>query len=131
MTMRKLLPVLASAALLGACAVAPPPAPVGVSELMDRPAEAALLAGLRAYDDGRYVEAEQAFDQALAAGLRSPRDLAAAYKHLAFIYCTSQRRQACAAAFRQALAADPQFTLARAETGHPLWGPVYREAAGR
>lgn len=51
---------------------------------------------------------------------------AAAQKHLAFIYCTSQRVAECEAAFRAARLADPAFALSRSEAGHPLWGPVYK-----
>jgi Tfp pilus assembly protein PilF len=111
------------AALLGGCAVAPQG---GLSEVMERPAERALLAGLRAYDDGQYADAERELGKALATGLVSAKDRASAHKHLAFVYCTSQRTAACADAFRAARAADPEFALSRAEAGHPLWGPVYK-----
>ena len=111
-------------ALLAGCAVAPQG---GLSEVMQRPAERALLAGLRAYDDGQYADAERELGKALATGLVSAKDRATAHKHLAFVYCTSQRMATCADAFRAARAADPEFTLSRAEAGHPLWGPVYRQ----
>jgi Tfp pilus assembly protein PilF len=111
-------------ALLAGCAAAPQG---GLSEVMQRPAERALLAGLRAYDDGQYADAERELGKALATGLVSAKDRATAHKHLAFVYCTSQRMAACADAFRAARAADPEFTLSRAEAGHPLWGPVYKQ----
>lgn len=117
--------ILALAALAG-CAPLPVASPVvGVTELAARPAEGALLAGLRAYDDAQYAEAERRLNQALQAGLASPKDQAAAHKHLAFIYCTSQRQARCEAAFRAARAADPTFDLSKSEAGHPLWGPVF------
>lgn len=121
------LPLLALAALaLAGCAQLPILTPVvGVTELATRPAEGALLAGLRAYDDAQYPEAERRLTQALQAGLASPKDQAAAHKHLAFIYCTSRRQAQCEAAFRAARAADPGFELSKAEAGHPLWGPVF------
>ncbi len=119
----------AAVSMLAACAVpepaAPPPA-VGLAELLERPAERALYDAMRAYDDGRYGNAETALRQALAAGLRSTRDRATAHKLLAFITCTSQRLADCEASFRAARAADAQFSLDRSEAGHPLWGPVYR-----
>ncbi len=118
--------------LLAGCASpppAPPTAPVGLAELMERPAERALFEGIRAYDDGQYVQAEAALRRALAAGLRSGRDQASAYKLLAFITCTSERLAECEAAFRAARAADPAFQLSRPEAGHPVWGPVYRKVA--
>ncbi|MBK7276753.1 MAG: TssQ family T6SS-associated lipoprotein [Betaproteobacteria bacterium] len=118
----------AGLALLAGCAAPPAAAPpVGLTDLMERPAERALLDGLRAYDDGQYVQAEAALRQALAGGLRSGRDQASAHKLLAFITCTSERLAECEAAFRAARAADPAFALTRPEAGHPLWGPVYRQ----
>jgi Tfp pilus assembly protein PilF len=121
------LPLLALVALaLVGCAQMPTQAPaLGITELAARPAEGALLAGLRAYDDAQYPEAERRLNQALQAGLASPKDQAAAHKHLAFIYCTSQRQAQCEAAFRAARAADPAFDLTKPEAGHPLWGPVF------
>lgn len=113
--------------LLAGCAVPPPtPAPQGLAELMEQPAERALFEGIRAYDDGQYPQAEAALRKALGAGLRSGRDQASAHKLLAFITCTSQRVAACEAAFRAARAADPGFALTRSEAGHPVWGPVYQ-----
>jgi hypothetical protein len=98
----------------------------GVTDLLARPAERALVAGLQAYDDGRYGDAERALRAALDAGLPSGRDRATAHKHLAFLYCTSDRERACEEAFAAARRADPAFLLSRSEAGHPMWGPVYR-----
>jgi Tfp pilus assembly protein PilF len=94
-------------------------------ELSARPAERALLNGLRSYENADYLRAERELRQALQAGLASPKDQAAAHKHLAFIYCTSQRTSQCEAAFRAARRADAGFRLDKSESGHPLWGPVY------
>jgi Tfp pilus assembly protein PilF len=121
----------AMAALVAlAAGCAQPPRVVGLMDVTERPGERALLAGLRAYDDGQYVEAESQFDRALQAGLASPRDRAAAYKHLAFVYCTSERVPACETAFRNALQNDAGFTLSKSEAGHPTWGPVFRRVKG-
>lgn len=114
---------LALAATVAGCATQPA---TGLTDVMQRPAERALLAGLRAYEDGQYADAERELSRALAAGLPSNRDRATAHKHLAFVYCTSNRVPACEAAFRAALAVDREFALSKAEAGHPLWGPVYR-----
>jgi Tfp pilus assembly protein PilF len=117
----------ALAMLLAACAQQPPPAPPsGLMDVADRPAEKALLGGIRAYDDALYPEAEKQFRQALAANLGSARDRAAAHKYLAFIACTSNRIAECETAFRAARLADPGFSLSKSEAGHPLWGPVYK-----
>ncbi len=120
-----LSPSLALAALLAGCVV-PPPARPGLMDMAERPAEKALLAGMRAYEDAQYSLAETQLDLALKGGLASPRDRAAAHKHLAFIYCTSDRIKACEDEFRAARAADPAFALSKSEAGHPQWGPVYQ-----
>jgi Tfp pilus assembly protein PilF len=128
MSRRFTLALVAGLTWLAGCAAPPPAAPtVGLTDLLERPAERALLDGLRAYEDGQYAQAEAALRQALAGGLRSGRDQASAHKLLAFITCTSERRAECEAAFRAARAADPAFALTRPEAGHPLWGPVYRQ----
>ncbi len=119
------------AALLAGCAApppAPPPAtaPLGLADVLERPAERALADGMRAYDDAQYPQAEAALRKALAAGLQSPRDRAQAHKLLAFITCTSERLAECEAAFAAARAAWPAFQLSRSEAGHPLWGPIAR-----
>ena len=112
---------------LVAC-VQPPPAPPapGLLDVAERPAEKALLAGIRAYDDAQYPIAETQLNNAINAGLTSAKDKAAAHKHLAFIYCTSNRMRECESAFRSALQADPAFLLNKSEQGHPIWGPVYQ-----
>lgn len=117
---RAVLAGLVLAAALAGCAQP------GVTDLLGRPAERALMAGLQAYDDGRYGDAERMLRAALDAGLPSARDRATAHKHLAFLYCTSDRERACEEAFVAARRADPAFRLTRSEAGHPMWGPVYR-----
>jgi len=117
---------LASAALLAACAQ-PAPAPVGVMDLSTRPAEGALLAGLKAYDDAQYESADRLFREALASGLASPRDRAEAHKRLAFLHCAAARLADCEAEFRLARQADRSFALDKSEAGHPVWGPVYKK----
>jgi Tfp pilus assembly protein PilF len=112
-------------AALGGCAAPTPSA--GLSDVIERPAERALLTGMRAYDDAQYAQAERALTTALQSGLTSARDRASAHKLLAFIYCTSNRMGSCEASFRAAREADPSFALSRSEAGHPLWGPVYRK----
>ncbi len=101
-------------------------APAALVDVISRPAEKTLLAALRAYEDALYVDAERQFTQALSLELASPRDRAAAHKHLAFIYCTSNRPVECEAEFRAARLDDPSFTLSKSEAGHPGWGQVYK-----
>jgi Tfp pilus assembly protein PilF len=118
------------AMVIAGCAVPPPPIPsAGLSDVIERPAERALLTGMRAYDDAEYAQAERALTTALQSGLNSTKDRASAHKLLAFIYCTSSRVRDCEASFRAAREADPAFALSRSEAGHPLWGPVYRRVS--
>jgi Tfp pilus assembly protein PilF len=123
--MRHALNVAVLAVLLSGCALQPAPAP-GLIDVAERPAERALLGGMRAYDDAQYASAQELLTQALGLGLAAPRDRAYAHKYLAFIYCTSERMAQCEAEFRAARAADPGFALDKAEAGHPQWGPVYQ-----
>jgi hypothetical protein len=118
---------LASAAWLAVACVQAPPAPVGLLDVSSRPAERALLAGLKAYDDAQYDPADRLFREALAAGLASPRDRAEAHKRLAFIQCAAGRLGECEAEFKLARQADRAFALDKSEAGHPVWGPVYRK----
>ena len=120
--------LIAAAALAAGCAAPPSaaPPPTGLAEVMERPAERALLDGIRAYDDAQYAQAEKALRLALAEGLPSARDRATAHKLLAFISCTSERLADCQTQFREARAADAAFALSRSEAGHPVWGPVYK-----
>ena len=123
-TLRLALALACTLAATG-CAV-PPPVPSGLMEVIERPAEKALLAGWRAYEDAQYPLAEKQLAQALQIGLVSTKDRAAAHKLLAFIFCTSDRVAACEVEFRRARAADPDFALSKSEAGHPQWGPVYK-----
>ena len=123
-TLRLALPLAFALAAAG-CAL-PPPAPSGLMEVIERPAEKALLGGWRAYEDAQYPQAEKQLAQALQIGLVSSKDRAAAHKLLAFIFCTSERVAACEVEFRRARAADPDFALSKSEAGHPQWGPVYK-----
>jgi tetratricopeptide (TPR) repeat protein len=83
-----------------------------------------LVAGIQAYEDGKYREASKILRSAL------PRlgtaDQVQAHKYLAFIDCTSGRTNQCRNEFAKALKIDPAFELGPAEAGHPAWGPVFR-----
>jgi Tfp pilus assembly protein PilF len=95
----------------------------------EQAAEKALFAGIHAYEDANYVLAETQLLRALSFGLPSGKDISTGHKHLAFIYCTSNRLRQCEAAFRSALKANPSFSLSKSEMGHPLWGSVFERVA--
>lgn len=115
------------ATLAGCSTITALPPATGLMDVLQRPGEAALLAGLRAYEDGQYDESEKQMQLALRNGLASPADRAAAYKHLAFVACATQRIPQCEQAFRSARASDRNFVLTKSEAGHPVWGPVYKK----
>lgn len=93
-----------------------------------RKGESHLVAGIAAYENGDHKTARQELQAALDQGLPSRPDWINAHKHLAFIACASQQRDVCKNHFRRILAANSRFALAAAEAGHPLWGPVFKEA---
>ncbi|WP_294638393.1 TssQ family T6SS-associated lipoprotein [uncultured Aquabacterium sp.] len=111
-----------------AAAPAGPASPPAVVQPTTPPAEQTLAQGVRSYQGGKYAMAEVQLRQALKDGLASGVDRANAHKHLAFIYCTSQREKQCLEAFRAARAADPAFALSKTESGHPMWARAYQRA---
>jgi hypothetical protein len=119
---------LISAAALQGCQ-APPQQTASIALLYQQPAERALVDGIRLYDSAEFERAEASLHAAIAAKLSDPRDVAIAYKYLAFIACAFNRGTECALDFTSAFNADPAFRLSDAEIGHPLWGPVYRRVA--
>jgi hypothetical protein len=108
---------------------APQPATASIALLYERPAERALVDGIRLYDSADFERAEASLRAAISANLSDPRDVAIAYKYLAFIACAFNRGTECALDFTNAFKANPDFRLNDAEIGHPLWGPVYRRVA--
>lgn len=92
-------------------------------------AEQRLKSGVTQYEEGNYAEAQRLLQASLAEGLPSRTDQARAHKHLAFIYCITERPAQCRQEFNNALTADPKFTLTAAEAGHPSWGPVFRSVS--
>lgn len=89
-----------------------------------------LQTGLKQYDQAQYKRAASTLQQAIDRGL-APKSQIIAHKHLAFIYCISNRVSQCRAEFRNAFNLDPRFDLAPAEAGHPQWGPVFRSVKAR
>jgi len=91
----------------------------------------AFSVGLKQYEAGEYTESAKNLQGAISLGLPD-RQRADANKYLAFIHCASNRERQCRDEFRKALAIDPALELAPAETGHPVWGPIFRSLkAGR
>ena len=106
-------------------APAPPPPPAVVVPPPPT-AEQQLDLGVKNYEDGDHKAATREIQAALELGLAAPADRARAHKYLAFMVCVTGREKACRDEFRMALEADPNFALAPAEAGHPVWGRVVR-----
>ena len=101
---------------------------IGLDKLSPRKAERELSSGLASYENGQYPAAAKHLQNALNSGLAFKSDRVTAYKYLAFVYCVSDRRKQCKGAFKDALEINSDLELNGAEAGHPLWGPVFREA---
>lgn len=119
--------ILALAVVVSGCSSGPV-RDIGLDKLAPRKAEQALSAGLKSYEDGQYQQAMKHIQTALNSDLTFKSDRITAYKYLAFIHCVSDRKKQCRAAFNDALEIDPDMELTPAEAGHPLWGPVFRDA---
>lgn len=98
----------------------------GLDKLAPRKAEKDLSAGIRAYEDGNYKNAQTLLHSSLDAGLILNSDKVVAHKYLAFIHCAHGRGTQCREEFREALQLDPKFQLDPTEAGHPAWGPTFR-----
>jgi hypothetical protein len=111
-----------------ASTVASQPATAHTHKPRSTRAEQDLRRGIESYEEAEYETAARNLQSALDRGLKTPADKAKAYKYLAFVACASGKVKSCRADFRNALQVDPKFDLAPAEAGHPIWGPVFRNA---
>jgi Tfp pilus assembly protein PilF len=112
------------AATLGGCASD------AVKSMFQSKGQKELATGIDNYEDGKYAEASRALQRALDAGL-SNSDQVRAHKYLAFVHCTSGREKQCREEFRRSLDINPALELEPAESGHPIWGPVFRSVKAR
>lgn len=95
------------------------------------PAEQKFSSGVKSYEEGNYKTSLAALQEALDIGLHNKGDQVAAYKYLAFIHCISGREKQCRDGFKKAFEIDPNFDLKPAESGHPIWGPVFRSVKAK
>ncbi|MES2151444.1 MAG: TssQ family T6SS-associated lipoprotein [Pseudomonadota bacterium] len=120
-------------ALLTACApLTPQPdtrakaaAPLSTAEV-----EARYQQGLANYGASRYEAAIEDFNTAIGSDKLRQANVILARKHLAFIYCISNRQLQCREQFTALLQLEPTFTLAPNEASHPMWGPVWLSVKG-
>jgi Tfp pilus assembly protein PilF len=124
-----LLVAAAAGIWLAACAplAERPEAPASriTEEDLRKRAHENLALGTRLYQQGEFDDARRKFSVSLDHGLLSKSEQSDARKHLAFIHCVQGREAACRDEFRKAIEIDPAFVLTPAESGHPIWGPVY------
>jgi hypothetical protein len=91
-------------------------------------AEQLLQEGTALYDKGDYRGAVRKLTSAKDSADEGSGVKKSSLRLLAFSYCVSNQRVLCKQQFTSLLAIDPSFELTRGEAGHPLWGPVFREA---
>jgi len=109
---------------------APAPAPVAPpAPAVDLGAsERALAAATESYDRGEFASATRQLTPMVNEGSLDPAQLLRALKVLAFSQCSTNALTACRQTFERALKADPNFELATAERGHPIWGAQFTRA---
>lgn len=127
---RMKLGALLLAALLAGCAQVPTTTEGGRPALSYSEAQARYQQGLANYLRNFYETALGDLNPALASGHLNAADTINTRKHLAFIYCISERELQCREQFHAILKADPDFDLAANEASHPQWGPVWRSIKG-
>ncbi len=89
-----------------------------------------LEEGIQNYEEGNYRVAKRRLQLGLEEGLSRP-DRVKAHKYLAFIACVSSQQLTCREEFAIALELDPNFELAPAEAGHPIWGPMFKNVKAK
>ena len=91
-------------------------------------AEQLLTEGIELYDKGDYKGAIRKLMLARDAAANPSITQQSSLKYLAFSYCITGQKPLCRAQFASLLLAAPDFQLGRGEAGHPLWGPVFKDA---
>jgi hypothetical protein len=87
-----------------------------------------LDAGIALYDKGDYVNTIRSLLTAKEIW-RAPIDTrVTAQKYLAFSHCLLKRPEPCQQSFRDLLKLKPDFELAAAEAGHPMWTAAFKQA---
>jgi Tfp pilus assembly protein PilF len=116
----RLSPLVLAAALV-ACAQTP---------FAQNRGHSSLGTGIQQYREGNYKDALRNLQAALELGLADDENRILARKHLAFIHCAGGRERLCRDEFRKVLEINPKFNLSAAESGHPVWDPVFRSVKG-
>lgn len=116
---------ISGCAMLAPKASAPPV--MTAEQVAQQQAARSLDDALALYEKGHYQHAEnRLLSENIWQG--SKQTQVTALKHLAFIYCITEREQMCRHAFERAMHINSYFVLSTAEATHPLWGPQYQLA---
>ncbi|QIL80307.1 TssQ family T6SS-associated lipoprotein [Diaphorobacter sp. HDW4A] len=83
--------------------------------------------GLNQYNDGNYPNAIRIFREPIFSRAW-PELQVKSLKYLAFSFCLNNNPGQCRSTFVQLLKLKPDFDLSEAESGHPGWGPVFKQA---
>jgi hypothetical protein len=86
-----------------------------------------LFEGTEMYDKGDFRGAIRKLILARDAAEEGTPTKQNSFRLLAFSYCVTGQRPLCRAQFVSLVKMSPDFELTRAEAGHPLWGPVFKE----
>ncbi len=126
--LRAALALPVSILLLSACTGLPQrAAPVVDHNKIWQTSRLALDQGRFRYEQGDFERAVMWLRESLDLKLSSVGETVEAHKLLAFIACSRGDMPACRNHFRSVLGLAPNFELAKAEAGHPMWGPVFIE----
>lgn len=87
-----------------------------------------LAAGIDLYDKGDYVAAIRTLLTSREIWQAPLPTRVTAHKYVAFSHCLSNRPRPCKQSFSDLLQLQPDFELAAAESGHPLWRDAFRQA---
>lgn len=98
----------------------------GIRLFGDSVAKRFLAKGVAEYEAGNYLNAQIALDGVLGNQYATRYETMMAHKYMAFIQCISENQKLCREHFQHVLEINPYFELTEAESGHPLWGPVFR-----
>lgn len=116
---------LAAGLLIAGCATMSPGAGAdGPGSLAQRD----LADGIALYDKGDYVSAIRTLLTSEGIWQGSLQTRVMAHKHIAFSHCLSNRPSPCKQSFQDLLRLKPDFELAAAEAGHPIWGAAFKQA---
>ncbi|MBP8286123.1 MAG: TssQ family T6SS-associated lipoprotein [Rhodoferax sp.] len=105
----------------------PPPPPVEVAP-EPSPSEKSLAEAVASFERGEYSTAMKQLSPLTTDQALDTAGQLKALKTLAFSQCLTRAVVSCRKTFERAFKLDPNFDLAAAEQGHPVWGPQFLNA---